>query len=165
MNLENLLKKKRNTIIKKWFETVIETYPADTSRFLKSQPDPFANPVGNTTFEGLEILFDELLGNMDKEKMIKALDPIIRIRAVQNFTPSGAAGFIFFLKNIIRQDTKDESDNTKEFLILESKIDELCLIAFDIYMQCREKIFEIRANEHRNRFFEAFERAGLIKEL
>jgi len=165
MNLENLLKKKRNAIIKKWFAMVVDTYPADTSRFLKSQPDPFSNPVGNTTFEGLEILFDELLGSMNREKIINALDPIIRIRAVQNFAPSGAAGFIFFLKKIIREDTKDESDNSKELLIFESKIDELGFIAFDIYMQCREKIFEIRANEHRNRFFEAFERAGLIKEI
>ncbi len=165
MNLENLLKKKRNTIIKRWFAMVVDTYPADTSRFLKSQPDPFANPVGNTTFEGLEIMFNELLGDMNMEKIINAMDPIIRIRAVQNFTPSAAAGFVFFLKKIIREDIKDESDNSKEILDFESKIDELGFAAFDIYMKCREKIFEIRANEHRNRFFDAFERAGLIKEL
>jgi hypothetical protein len=30
-------------------------------------------------------------------------------------------------------------------------------------MACREKIYELKANETRNRTFKAFERAGLIK--
>jgi len=33
---------------------VVDTYPADTSRFLKSQKDPFANPVGGATIQGLD---------------------------------------------------------------------------------------------------------------
>jgi hypothetical protein len=32
-------------------------------------------------------------------------------------------------------------------------------------MKCREKIYQIKANEEKNRTFSAFERAGLIKEL
>jgi hypothetical protein len=32
-------------------------------------------------------------------------------------------------------------------LKLESRIDELALLAFEIYMQCREKIYECRVNE------------------
>jgi hypothetical protein len=31
-------------------------------------------------------------------------------------------------------------------------------------MECREKIYQISANETRNRVFRAFERAGLISE-
>ena len=54
--------------------------------------------------------------------------------------------------------------NAGELFEFESKIDQLCLIAFDIYMQCREKVYLIRANETRNRTFKAFERAGLISE-
>jgi myo-inositol catabolism protein IolC len=59
---------------------------------------------------------------------------------------------------------KELRDNqiAAELLKLESKIDQLCLMAFDIYMQCREKIYQISANETRNRTFRAFERAGLI---
>lgn len=167
MNLKEFLNKRKKAIIKKWFDMVIDTYPADTSRFLKSQKDPFANPVGNTTINGLEVVFDELLGTMSHEKIISSLDPIIRVRAVQDFSPSKAAGFTFFLKSIIRENISKEKShdhNYDELLSLESDIDELGLISFDIYMKCREKIFDIRANEHRNRFFSAFERAGLIKE-
>ncbi len=167
MNLKEFLNKRKKAIIKKWFDMVVDTYPADTSRFLKSQKDPFANPVGNTTVSGLEAVFDELLSTMNHEKIISFLDPIIRIRAVQDFSPSKAVGFTFFLKTIIRENInreKSEKHNYDELLSLESNIDELGLIGFDIYMKCREKIFDIRANEHRNRFFGAFERAGLIKE-
>ncbi|MCP4111527.1 MAG: hypothetical protein GY749_39380 [Desulfobacteraceae bacterium] len=164
MNLKEFLNKRKNAIIKKWFDMVVDTYPADTSRFLKSQKDPFSNPVGATTMNGLEALFDELLNSMNHEKIISSLDPIIRIRAVQDFSPSKAAGFTFFLKTIIRENINKENHNYDELLSLESNIDEIGLIGFDIYMKCREKIFDIRANEHRNRFFSAFERAGLIKE-
>jgi hypothetical protein len=32
-------------------------------------------------------------------------------------------------------------------------------------MQCREKIYELKANEMKNRTFRAFERAGLVSEM
>ena len=46
MRLNNLLSQKKAAITKKWFALVIETYPSDTAKFLKSQKNPFANPVG-----------------------------------------------------------------------------------------------------------------------
>jgi len=38
------------------------------------------------------------------------------------------------------------------------------LLAFDIYMECREKVYEIKANESKDRTLRAFARAGLISE-
>ncbi|MBW2228632.1 MAG: hypothetical protein JRG99_15335, partial [Deltaproteobacteria bacterium] len=52
-----------------------------------------------------------------------------------------------------------------ELLLFESKIDRLSLIAFNLYVQCREKIYELKANEMKNRTFRAFERAGLVSEI
>lgn len=168
MTLENLLAKRKNAIAKRWFDLVIETYPADAAQFLKNQKDLFANPVGKNTFKGLEALVEELLNGMDDESIKSFLDPIIRMRAVQNFSPSQATGFIFFLKNVIRESLKKEKleDRHKSgLLLLESKIDDLALIAFDIYMECKEKIYSIKANEEKNRTFSAFERAGLVSEI
>jgi hypothetical protein len=168
MRLNQLLAQRKNAIVKKWFAETIETYPSDTARFLKSQKDPFANPVGRTIYQGLAALFDELLKERDHEVMRSILDPIIRIRAVQNFSPSQATGFIFFLKDVIRKNiTKEDSQEQyfNELLLFESKIDELGLIAFNVYMQCREKIYELKANEMKNRTLKAFERAGLVREM
>ena len=169
MLLEELLAQKKTAIVDRWFDVVAETYPADTAKFIKRQKDPFSNPVGNTTQKGLTVLMDELLGEMNCDTINSFLDPIIRIRAVQDFTPSKATSFIFSLKEIIRDQLKSKDVNDYQISVelsqFDLKIDLIGLMAFDIYMKCREKIYQIKANEEKNRTFRAFERAGLINEF
>ena len=165
--LDKILERKQSVIEKKWFEIAAKTYAPDTAEFIKSNTDPFANPVGGAMLNGLRVLLDQLIHGMDSETITSHLDPIIRIRAVQNFTPSQATAFILSLKKILRENLAKELHDSRiaaEFVIFESKIDQLCLMAFDIYMQCREKVFQISANETRNRTYRAFKRAGLIAE-
>jgi len=167
IKLTNLLLQKRSTILQKWFHLILETYPADTQRFLKEQKNRFANPVGSTIFHGIEGLFEELLRGMDCEKLLPFLDNIIRIRAVQDFSPSQAIVFIPLLKKIIREELESEIRENRlleELLEFESRIDQLALQAFDIYMRCREKVYEIQAKELRNRSSKLLERINLIHE-
>jgi hypothetical protein len=167
MSLEVLLAQRKNEIIKDWFDRVVETYPADTSTFLKSRKDPFANPVGSTTLQSLKSLYGELLKGLDEKAVIPLLDPVIRIRAIQDFTPSQAVGFIFSLKRAIRHILNKELDRNRfenELRLFEEQIDALSLIAFNIFVTCREKIYQLKANEVKNRTFRAFERAGLVCE-
>ncbi|MBW2738985.1 MAG: RsbRD N-terminal domain-containing protein [Deltaproteobacteria bacterium] len=169
MDLNNLLKQNKDAIVKKWLILIFETYPADTAKFMKRQKDPFANPVGNTLSVNLGPLFDELLNDMDYETITSYLYPILRVRAVQPILSSSqSTGFIFLLKKVIKESLKKElSDKNilNELLYFETKIDELTLIVFDVYLKCREKVYEIKANEERNRTFRAFERAGLLTEI
>jgi len=169
MRLNNLLERNKDGIVKQWLVSAIDNYPADSAKFMKSQKDPFANPVGNTLSVNLGPLFDELLNEMDYESITSYLYPILRIRAVQPIlSTSQSTGFIFLLKKVIREVLKKElsdSDISKELLHFESKIDELTLIAFDVYLKCREKVYDIKAKEERNRTFRAFERAGLLTEI
>ena len=165
--LEHILTRKKAVIARKWFDLASQTYASDTADFLKNNTDPFANPVGAAMHNGIEGLLDQLLTSMDPDTITTYLDPIIRIRAVQNFTPSRATAFILLLKIVIRDILDKEFDNSgihADFLVFESKIDQLCLMAFDIYMQCREKVYQLSADETRNRTFRAFERAGLVAE-
>jgi len=165
--LKKIIERKKAAIAKSWFDLTAQTYAPDTAEFLKSKTDSFANPVGSTMLNSLEVLLDQLLHGMDPQTITTNLDAIIRIRAVQNFTPSQATAFILSLKKILRKNLAKElrdNRNAGELFAFESKIDQLCLMAFDIYMQCREKIYQISANESRNRTFRAFERAGLISE-
>ncbi len=150
MKLEDLLVQRRSTIIDKWSDLVVETYPPDTAKFLKAQRDRFANPVGAAIAEGVEGLFDELVRGIDREKASAFLDNIIRIRAIQDFTPSQALCFVLLLKKVVRKVLRKELREVailEELLGFESNIDELALLSFDIYMSCREKIYEIRVNE------------------
>ena len=164
-SLKGLIEKKKKDILHHWFETTIQTYAPDTAQFYKGQKDRFANPVGNTTSEGLPNILDQLLNDFDSDVIKTYLDPIIRIRAVQDFTASQATAFVFKLKGVLRECLSDELQDDaclKELLAFESRIDQLSLMAFDLYMNCREKIYEIAANETRNQTFRAFKRAGLI---
>jgi hypothetical protein len=168
MKLDKLLSQHKSALVKRWFDEVVRSYPVDTATFLKQQKDPFANPVGSTTLKGLEALFDVLTTGMDREAVNSFLDPIIRIRALQNFTPSQAVSFILYLKQAIRETLNKEFQDPEvltAFLNMESKIDDLCMAAFDIYVQCREKLYQIQANEMKNTTFRAFQRAGLVKDI
>ena len=165
MSSAQSLAAKKQEILKCWFQVTVESYPTDTARFLKNQKDPFANPVGQTTYQSLEALVDALTAGAGQEEIAKALDPILRIRAVQNFTPSKATGFIFSLKRIIRQQLAGAGRGAgMDMDGLDRQIDEMALAAFDIYMACREKIYELKATESRNQFFGSLKRAGLIVE-
>ncbi len=166
--LVKIIEQKKASIVKKWFDLTAQTYAPDTAEFLKTKTDPFANPVGASIQSSLNALLDQLIHDMDPRIINSHLDPIIRIRAVQKFTPSQATAFILSLKKVLRANlAKELRDirNTEEIFEFESKIDQLSLMAFDIYMQCREKIYQISANESKNRTFRAFERAGLVSEI
>lgn len=165
MRLESLLVRNKRTILEDWFRLFTETYPADSAQFLKRENDPFANPVGSSARTGLGAVFDELLGGMDAQTLADFLDPLIRIRAVQSFSPSQAVGFIFLLKKSIRNTLKKDISSQglfEELQAFEIKIDELALIGFNIYMECREKIYQLKEKEVKNRALLAFSQEGLI---
>ena len=151
LKLNNILSKGRKSIINRWFDLILDTYPeADV---LKKEKDRFANPVGHTILTGIEDIFDGILADYDLDKFLPLLDNIIRIRAIQEFAPSVAISFIFLLKQAIREEVKVRNNGIfEELLVLESKIDSLAAISFDIYMKCREKIHELKANEARMAF-------------
>ncbi|MGI9952992.1 RsbRD N-terminal domain-containing protein [Moorellaceae bacterium AZ2] len=165
MNLRGFLAKKKAAVLNKWYDLVLQTYPPETARFLKEEKDRFANPVGHVIYEGIEGLYEELLHGVQAEKAYHFLDRIIRIRAVQDFSPSRAVAFLFLLKQVVREEVAAEFQEGglpwEELLQFESQIDDLAGLAFDMYMQCREQLFEIRVKEIKNRTSRLLQRANL----
>jgi hypothetical protein len=166
MNLNHYLIEKKSAILKKWFDAVVETYPHETSTFLRKQKAQFTNPVGYTLSEGIEHLFDALLQGMIPDTVSRFLDSIIRIRAIQEFSPSEAVSFIFQLKKVVRQELGKEilgqQGIAEELVVFESAVDDLALFSFDLFMKCREKIYELKANEAKNMTFRLLQQARLI---
>ncbi len=100
------------------------------------------------------------------EPIRRQLDDVIRIRAVQDYSASEAIGFTLDLKKIIRVRLSDFPENKKEFdelAAFETRIDHLSLLAFDLYVACREKTYEIKANEVKRKYFKLLTRAGLVE--
>jgi len=95
------------------------------------------------------------------------LDGIVRIRAVQEFAPSEALGFIFQLKDVVRKVLAKAPQHpaaANELDVFDSAVDDLALFAFDLYMQCREKIYDIKAKEARSLTFRLLQKAQIITE-
>ena len=168
MKLEELLLQKKARILKRWLDFILETYPLDAQRFLKHQKDSFMNPVGSAISKEIEILLQELIEGINPERTCDSLDGIIRIRAIQDFSPSKAISFIYLLKKIVREETLKEvreSQISDQLLAFESRLDEMALLAFDIYMKCREKMYEIRANESKNQVSGLLRKMGLLCDI
>lgn len=163
MNINKLLAEKKSKIIKKWRNAVIKSYPEDGQGFLKREKSQFANPVGLTISTEIETLYDEIISGDNMEKISSCLDSIIRIRAVQDFKPSQAVAFVLQLKQIIKEELGN--DHSDEMRILDNRIDEVTLLAFDIYSACRQKISEIRVNEVKSQVGKLLERANLISKI
>ncbi len=150
MKLNDLLKKEREAILKRWFDLISQTYPADHATLMGKEKNPFTNPVGSTVSREIEVLFKRLCEGSPLEKCDASLDSILKIRSVQDFSPSEAVGFIFLLKRAVGETLKNEickESIMEEWLKFQARIDDLALYAFDIYMGCREKICEIRINQ------------------
>ena len=168
--MKDLLKRNEATILKRWFDLILETYPADTAALMRKDRDQFTNPVGSTLSREIEVLFKELCEGSQDEKCQASLDSILKIRSVQDFSPSQAVGFVFLLKRAIGETLKNDicrESVMDEWLKFQSRIDNLALQAFDAYMECREKICEIRINQARmekEMAFRMMERIGTSKE-
>jgi len=168
MNFKDLLSKRKSAIKNKWFDYVINDYPADSSDFLRKQKDRFLNPVGQTLLENINGLFDEIVLDPASEALYPYLNDIIRIKAVQNFSPSKAVSFIFLLKRVVREELESDIEKNKlaeELRSFESQIDKLALLAFDIYMKCRETIYDIRVREIKTLTFRLLKKADLVREV
>jgi uncharacterized protein YerC len=168
MNLRDLLLEKKTSLMRRWFDLIIDNYPADSSHFLKKQKDRFLNPVGHTISQNINGLFDEILHEVESEKVYLYLNDIIKINAVQDFSPSKAISFIYLLKQVVRDELESDIRKNKlseELKSFETRIDNLTFLSFDIYMKFREMIFELRVNEIKNLTFGLLKRANLISEI
>lgn len=148
MSLEKFLSDKKTDIIKEWVDAVLNSYEAPG--FFKKQKDCIANPVGFTVKEELKNLFTMLASNGAISDARHSLDAIIKIRAVQDFTPARAVSFVFDLKDVIRAMLVKGNATAGELTGLdglERRIDQLALLAFDLFMENRELLFRVRLRE------------------
>ncbi len=141
----------KEAMIARWMEIVRGTYPFDTIGFLRTRKDRFANPVGYRTEEAAKALMEVVFTEFpDEEALSAAVDEIIRVRAVQDFSPETAVGVIFAIKDIVRDVLSRSGDmalTLPALLALESRIDAVALMAFGAYARCRETLHNLRVEE------------------
>ncbi len=167
MKLTNLLKENKNDILRIWFDAILQSYPQDTSNFLIKENDRFANPVGYTYRNNIEIIFDGLTGEAERKDVLLAIDNIVKVRNVQDFAPSQVVAVFLLFKGIVRQHSKIKDADVSldaELLEFEARVDNLALAAFDCYSSIRELMGDIRIREAQRRIQKLMERSDIFND-
>ncbi|MGE4552479.1 MAG: RsbRD N-terminal domain-containing protein [Desulfovibrionaceae bacterium] len=165
MNFEERLAKQRDDLVAKWADLIFGSYPEETRRIWKRQTDQFANPVGCAINECAAALFDLTLAWEDAQAIGENLERLVKIRAIQDFSASQAINFVFGLKKILRDEYFDELKRAGELdqlLAFEARVDNLALMAMDLYAKSRESIYEMRVKEVKSAQYNLLRRARMI---
>lgn len=158
----NLSQNERAKMVSRWFDLIVDGYPAETARFLREQADPFANPVGAGLREELAPILDGIVDGRDPAEIEPALDRIVRVRALQDMSPAEAVSFVLILKDVYREMAPNENvDAGSDF---NSRVDGALLTAFNVFSRCREQVYDIRVKEVRNRSLKVMERLNSWRE-
>jgi hypothetical protein len=161
MTFTELLGKHRKRIHEEWMKRILSVFPAESAKFIAREKDRFKNPIGSTLQTGTTDLLDALVAGGDADARRAAIEGMIRLRAVQADKASDAVSFLFALRDTVASTLRGKAD-PKDLGAFETTIESLVLDAFDLYMQCREKVFEIRLAELKNRTFKLLEREGEV---
>jgi len=148
--LEQVLLSRKGAILAEWRCAVLATYAAETHAFLASEKDPFCNPVGHVLNQTGDALFEIVMTGMERERAEEDLGDIVRVRAVQDFSPSRALSFVDAMRKAIRHEALPmvvEETGFRHLLCIESRLDEAMLVAVDLYVACKKRIDDIRVKE------------------
>ncbi|MDY0163788.1 RsbRD N-terminal domain-containing protein [Desulfobotulus sp.] len=170
MEFKALLEHCGAKVAERWITLVVKTYPAKRSQaFFLNEKDPFDNPVGHTLRTALPAVWTALLEGLGDADLERLLDPVIRIRAVQEFTPKEAVTFVFYLKDLVREALDEKKSlvslSEAQLYALDKRVDDLALIAFTLYMQCREQIWSFKSRHVLERSINLLEKADILCEV
>lgn len=160
MTLSGLLRDRRERVLAAWRDLIFAEYPGGPGFFAKER-DALRNPIGGIVREATERLLSGLIDGAGDEEVRGSLDGIVRLRAVQDFPPSRALAFVVRLKGVVREELGEAAppEAWREF---EDAVDRLSLLAFEVYVGCREQMHRIAVQSMRDRSMKLMERAGMI---
>ena len=155
MTLGELLRKKKEAVARRWVEDVLATYADEAAAAFNRQKDPFANPVGHSLRVGTAEILQVLLDEGDTEETRRPLQEIVKIRAIQDYSAREAVAFVFRLKGAVRTELGKAANGPRlaaELIEFDDKVDRVALVAFDVYVRCREQVYQLRVNEAKRRY-------------
>ena len=145
MSTEDIISARRDAAIQKWTEAVFAMYPFETTGFIRTQRDQFANPVGHATRAAGEQIYDAVTGrDVDMEKVHASVAALIRIRAVQDLKPEQAVGVLYLYKSVLRELLLADmlaAGDVQGFLDMGDRL--------DLYLADREQVYAERVAQQR----------------
>jgi hypothetical protein len=152
--LAALLREHRDAVTQRWIADILATYPAEAATAFGREQDRFANPVGYSVRAGAQSIVAALCDGMAPVALRAGLHEILRVRAVQQFSPAQALGFVFRLKDAILAELAGADGAPPAAVVpaaLDDVIESLALMAFEVYTECREQVYRLRLEETKRR--------------
>ncbi|SBW10060.1 conserved hypothetical protein [uncultured delta proteobacterium] len=174
MRLAPVLENSCTPLIQSWITAANAIYPFATTGFLRSQQDPFANPVGRRSADLAPLLCRAVIGlPHDGAALRAALEEFVRVRAMQDLPAETSLEALFAYKGIIRASLKEQgleltAADREELEAMDARCDSLALLAFGMYTRLRETFFEARVQDVRRRHSQILrlaERHGLAESV
>lgn len=165
MSLVEAIAARQEELAQKWAGLILGTYPEQTQTVWRNNRDQFSNPVGHAILTSTSELIPLLLAWNDAEAVANSLDMLVKIRAVQDFTPAQAISFVFLFKKLLRQEFMAElkaRDALEELLTFETRVDNLATIAFDLYVRSRDHLSRMRVEEIKRAHVNIVRRANML---
>jgi hypothetical protein len=98
----------------------------------------------------MEGMIDQILRPVSAEEDRAILEPVMKVRAVENLPPSRGAEFILPLREVLSEMMREGKRKDllgQEWLDLNSRISRLALLGMNLYSECREKVNQLRIKE------------------
>ena len=147
-----LIQENREKILDRWIEKGLSIFSEKIGR---------STPIGESLSEGLSIMLDGIEEN--SKSFMAAVNQIARILAVQPLPPSKALSLFLELKTILYETAPKESKNNalrqSDRDAFQTRIEQITLVAFDCYMENREKIYQLKVEESKRQAFMLLRRA------
>ena len=154
MALRDFLEDKKEIILERWLDRVLEDYPPETQTFFRENKNPYSNPIGFTLRKGMEGILDQILRPLSVEEARAILEPVMKVRAVENLPSSGRGDFILPLREVVPEIVREEKREDllgRDLPDLNSRINRLALLGMNLYSECREKVNQLRIKESEKR--------------
>jgi len=166
MGLEERIAERSEELAEKWADLILGTYPPQTQAVWRPNRERFSNPVGHAILTTTAEIIPLLLAWNNAEAVAGSLTQLVKIRAVQDFAPSQALSFVFLLKKLLRQEFAKELSARgalDELLAFETRVDNLAVIAFDLYVSARDQVQRMRVEEVKRAHVNIVRRANLMR--
>ncbi len=146
--LKEFLQTHQKALRDEWFKLALSAYPEMGRPFFEKVTGGFDNPVGQTIYDSLTALLAELLQDAPEEEVILAqVSNIMAIKAVQDVAPSKAASVFPAFKQVVMRAVYPKGKcqvETEELIDFFDALDTVTLYAFDVYLERRVQIYEMR---------------------
>jgi len=154
--------KHRAAIVQQWLDLATRDTRPQVARTPTGPRDQFDDPCGHLARACVEAMVDALDNGVNRCILDPPMEGFVKILALQERSPSEALAFVFSIRPVLRQELGLEP-TCPEWHELVARVDSIALVAFDIYMRCREKVYSARFNQIQRLHHVMVGRAGVLE--